>query len=66
MASVIVHLKPAGAGKRNCVVLKHNSSYQPLCSHVKIANGIRSGVRVKQGQTIGYVGLTRITGPHLH
>ena len=55
-------------GGGNCVVIKHNTTYQTIYAHMsKFANGIRSGVRVKQGQTIGYVGSTgKSTGPHLH
>ena len=63
-------VKKAGwcGGGGNCVVIKHNSTYQTVYAHMsKFASGIRSGVRVKQGQTIGYVGSTgKSTGPHLH
>ena len=63
-------VKKAGwcGGGGNCVVIKHNSAYQTIYAHMsKFANGIRSGIRVKQGQTIGYVGSTgKSTGPHLH
>jgi len=55
-------------GGGNCVKIKHNSTYQTVYAHMsKFARGIKSGVRVKQGQTIGYVGSTgKSTGPHLH
>tara|TARA_B100001057_G_scaffold425068_1_gene448226 strand:+ start:62 stop:1354 length:1293 start_codon:yes stop_codon:yes gene_type:complete len=70
MASGNGLVKKAGwcGGGGNCIVLKHNSTYQTVYAHMsKFARGIRSGVRVKQGQTIGYVGSTgKSTGPHLH
>jgi murein DD-endopeptidase MepM/ murein hydrolase activator NlpD len=55
-------------GGGNCVKIKHNSTYQTVYAHMsKFGRGIKSGVRVKQGQIIGYVGSTGLsTGPHLH
>ena len=70
MASGSGVIKKAGwcGGGGNCVVIRHNSIYQTIYAHMsKFANGIRKGVRVKQGQTIGFVGSTgKSTGPHLH
>ena len=70
MASGDGVVKKAGwcGGGGNCVVIKHNSTYKTVYAHMsKFAVGVRSGVRVKQGQTIGYVGSTgKSTGPHLH
>jgi len=70
MASGSGIIKKAGwcGGGGNCVVIKHNSTYKTIYAHMsKFAKGIRNGVRVKQGQTIGYVGSTgKSTGPHLH
>ena len=70
MASGSGVIKKAGwcGGGGNCVVIKHNSTYQTIYAHMsKFAKGIKNGVRVKQGQTIGYVGSTgKSTGPHLH
>jgi murein DD-endopeptidase MepM/ murein hydrolase activator NlpD len=50
------------------VVIRHNSEYSTGYAHMSgFARGIKPGVRVKQGQVIGYVGSTgRSTGPHLH
>ena len=64
---VIVKAGWCGGGG-NCVKIKHNSVYQTIYAHMsKFANRVKSGVRVKQGQIIGYVGSTgKSTGPHLH
>jgi len=55
-------------GGGNCIKIKHNSTYETVYAHMsKFARGMKTGVRVKQGQTIGFVGSTgKSTGPHLH
>ena len=56
-----------GVNNGNYVKVKHNTTYTTQYLHMsKIASGIRPGVKVKQGQTIGYVGSTGLaTGNHL-
>lgn len=51
----------------NYVKIKHNSTYTTQYLHMsKIGSGIRPGVSVRQGETIGYVGSTGLaTGPHV-
>lgn len=52
----------------NHTVVRHADGYVTSYSHQSaIANGIAEGVRVRQGQIIGFVGSTgRSTGSHLH
>lgn len=49
------------------VKLRHGAGYETYYLHLKgFARGIKKGVRVKQGKTIGFVGSTGLsTGPHL-
>jgi murein DD-endopeptidase MepM/ murein hydrolase activator NlpD len=56
-----------GSGNGYFVKVKHNNIYQTQYLHMsRFAKGIRKGTRVKQGQTIGYVGSTGLsTGPHV-
>jgi len=56
----------SGYGK--VVILKHAGAYETLYAHTNgFAKGIKTGVKVKQGQLIAYVGNTGMsTGSHLH
>ena len=66
-SGVVTRARWCGGGG-NCIRIKHNSTYETIYAHMKnFARGIKEGVRVKQGQIIGYVGSTgKSTGPHLH
>ncbi|MEX0952135.1 MAG: peptidoglycan DD-metalloendopeptidase family protein [Gammaproteobacteria bacterium] len=63
----IAHLGNKG-GYGKTVILEHGGRYQTLYAHMsRYARGLKHGSRVKQGQTIGYVGSTGLaTGAHLH
>jgi len=63
----VIRAKWCGGGG-NCIKIKHNTTYSTVYAHMKnFASGIQVGIRVKQGQIIGYVGSTgKSTGPHLH
>jgi murein DD-endopeptidase MepM/ murein hydrolase activator NlpD len=55
-------------GYGNVVILEHGAGISTLYGHMsRFARGIRPGQRIKQGMTVGYVGMSgAATGPHLH
>jgi murein DD-endopeptidase MepM/ murein hydrolase activator NlpD len=55
-------------GYGNVVIVEHGGRYTTLYAHLsRFASDLRVGSRVRQGQTIGHVGMTGLaTGPHLH
>lgn len=71
-------IKAAGDGKvifagrkggyGNTIIIQHGSKYQTLYAHLsKFNRNTKTGRYVKQGQVVGYVGMTGLaTGPHLH
>ena len=63
----VVIEKGYNGGGGNTVRIRHNKVYTTAYLHLsKYGEGIKPGVRVKQGQVIGYVGSTGTsTGPHL-
>ena len=56
------------SGYGNVVILQHGGNITTLYAHMsKFAPKVRNGTRVRQGQTIGYVGKSGlVTGVHLH
>lgn len=64
---VVLRAGRAG-GYGNLIELRHLNGITTRYGHLRaFARSIRRGVRVEQGQTIGYVGSTGLaTGPHLH
>jgi murein DD-endopeptidase MepM/ murein hydrolase activator NlpD len=52
----------------NYVRIRHANGYQTAYSHMsRFAPGAAPGVKVRQGQVIGYIGSTGLSsGPHLH
>ncbi|MDB4512043.1 peptidoglycan DD-metalloendopeptidase family protein [Arenicella sp.] len=63
----VIHAGNKG-GYGRTAILRHAGRFTTLYAHMnELAKGIRSGVTVKQGDVIGYVGSTGLaTGPHLH
>ena len=70
-------IKAAGDGKvifrgvkggyGNTIILQHGGNITTLYAHMSRFAGVRVGGRVRQGQTIGYVGSTGLaTANHLH
>lgn len=56
------------SGYGNVVILQHGGNITTLYAHMsRFVGKVRNGSRVRQGQTIGYVGATGlVTGAHLH
>ncbi len=64
----VVEFAGRKGGYGNTVILRHGGQNSTLYAHLNhFARGIRRGVRVAQGETIGAVGQTGwATGPHVH
>jgi murein DD-endopeptidase MepM/ murein hydrolase activator NlpD len=56
------------SGYGNYIEIDHNQEYATAYGHLsEFARGLHEGARVRQGDVIGYVGMTGMaTGPHLH
>jgi len=64
----VIEYMGRNGGYGKYIRIRHDSTYKTAYAHLNgYKKGISSGVRVKQGDVIGYVGSTgKSTGPHLH
>jgi murein DD-endopeptidase MepM/ murein hydrolase activator NlpD len=64
----VIEMAGTNPGYGNFILIKHTNGYETAYGHMtKFATGMKEGVRVSQGQIIGYVGSTGLsTGPHVH
>ena len=64
----VIEMAGRNGGYGNYIRIRHNNEYKTAYAHLSgFKKGISKGVRVSQGEVIGYVGSTgRSTGPHLH
>jgi murein DD-endopeptidase MepM/ murein hydrolase activator NlpD len=67
VADGVISIATFKANNGNYVKMRHDKIYETQYLHMKgFAPGISPGVRVKQGDIIGYVGTTGLsTGPHV-
>jgi murein DD-endopeptidase MepM/ murein hydrolase activator NlpD len=67
-ADGVVTLAGVQNGYGNVIFLRHQGTYTTVYAHLsRFAANLKTGARVRQGDTIGYVGMTGwVTGPHLH
>ena len=64
----VVEYVGKNGGYGNYIRIRHNNEYKTAYAHLSsFKKGISKGVRVNQGDVIGFVGSTgNSTGPHLH
>ena len=64
----VIEMVGVNGGYGKYIRIRHNNEYKTAYAHLSsYRKGISKGVRVNQGEVIGYVGSTgRSTGPHLH
>ncbi|MDB4861129.1 M23 family metallopeptidase [Alphaproteobacteria bacterium] len=64
----VIEMVGTNGGYGKYIRIRHNNEYKTAYAHLSsYKKGVSKGVRVSQGEVIGYVGNTgRSTGPHLH